>query len=141
MHQRCPFHSLRLVDIPPSGCHYPKRTVEVMTMPFERDNIPQYTVHELKDILKNKSAYVIDVRTPEEYAAGHIPGVPLHPLQEIDEWSKALDPKASYVFVCRSGGRSQKAALYLRSCGFEQVANFDGGMLAWSGELKSGMEP
>lgn len=110
-------------------------------MPAQRDGIPQYTTAELEDILREGSMHVIDVRTPEEYASGHIPGVPLRPLQEIEEWAKALDPNQPYIFVCRSGNRSQKAALYLRMRGFTKVANTQGGMLAWTGDVKPGLEP
>ncbi|SFU98337.1 rhodanese-like domain-containing protein [Alicyclobacillus macrosporangiidus] len=104
-------------------------------MPFERDGIVQYSVDELKEILRTGTAQVIDVRTEEEYRNGHIPNVPLKPMQQLAEWMDDLDPEKPYVFVCRSGNRSQKVAEFLFLNGFRRVANFDGGMLAWDGDL------
>ncbi|MCL6518119.1 rhodanese-like domain-containing protein [Alicyclobacillus sp.] len=104
-------------------------------MPYEREGIVQYSADELKRILRDGTARVIDVRTEEEYANGHIPGVPLKPMQRVAEWMDELDPNEAYVFICRSGNRSQKVAQFLRQSGFDRVANFDGGMLAWDGDL------
>ncbi|MCL6548807.1 MAG: rhodanese-like domain-containing protein [Alicyclobacillus sp.] len=106
-----------------------------------KDGIVQYSIDEVKEILANHSAQVIDVRTAEEYAAGHIPGVPLRPMQEVAEWQGELDPDQAYVFVCRSGSRSQRVAQYLKEQGFDRVANCSGGMLAWDGDVREGMEP
>ncbi|KPV43544.1 rhodanese-like domain-containing protein [Alicyclobacillus ferrooxydans] len=106
-------------------------------MPFETDGIPQYTKEELKQILQEGKKTVIDVRTPEEYESGHIPNVPLKPMQEVEQWSQDLPKAAEYLFICRSGGRSQKVAQFLKQQGFD-VANFNGGMLSWDGELTSG---
>ncbi|MCL6592413.1 MAG: rhodanese-like domain-containing protein [Alicyclobacillus sp.] len=106
-------------------------------MPFELDGIPQYSAEELQQVLRDHSAKVIDVRTQEEYRAGHIPGVPLRPMQELPTWMPELDPQQPYVFVCRSGNRSQRVALFLKEAGFAHVANFSGGMLAWPGETVS----
>jgi rhodanese-related sulfurtransferase len=51
-----------------------------------------------------------------------------------------LDKEESYLFVCRSGNRSQNVALYLQNQGFQNVQNYFGGMLAWDGEVKNGPE-
>ncbi|WP_067617789.1 rhodanese-like domain-containing protein [Alicyclobacillus acidiphilus] len=98
--------------------------------------IAQYGPDELKEILAEGRMQVIDVRTPEEYAEGHIPGVPLKPMQEVAEWMNDLDPSQPYVFVCRSGNRSQRVAEFLQANGFTNVANYRGGMLVWDGELE-----
>jgi rhodanese-related sulfurtransferase len=45
---------------------------------------------------------------------------------------KKLDPSKSYLFVCRSGGRSTKAAQMAINCGVKRVFNLDGGMLEWN---------
>ncbi|EJY56424.1 Rhodanese domain-containing protein [Alicyclobacillus hesperidum URH17-3-68] len=100
------------------------------------NDIPQYNADELKRLLQAGDVQVIDVRTPEEYAEGHIPNVPLRPMQEVADWMSELDPQKSYVFVCRSGNRSQRVAEFLRANGFEHVANYSGGMLVWDGELE-----
>jgi rhodanese-related sulfurtransferase len=105
-------------------------------MAYEKDGIVQYSVHEVQEILRTKAAQVIDVRTEEEYKEGHIPSVPLRPMQEIFEWMWQLNPDEAYVFVCRSGNRSQQVAMYLKQNGFERVANMEGGMLLWDGEVE-----
>ncbi|MCL6592980.1 MAG: rhodanese-like domain-containing protein, partial [Alicyclobacillus sp.] len=61
----------------------------------------------------------------------------LKPMQELPHWLGELDPQQPYVFICRSGNRSQRVALYLKQAGFASVANFSGGMLAWHGETVS----
>lgn len=84
-------------------------------------------------IQKTPDATILDVRTPEEFENGH-----LNNAQNID-WNgddfsgkvKAFD-KSKPVFVyCLSGGRSASAANQLRSEGFKQVYELDGGILAW----------
>lgn len=106
----------------------------------EVDGVVQYSVDEVKDILASKAACIIDVRTAEEYEEGHIPGVPLHSMQTLESWQGELDPNEPYVFVCRSGGRSQRVAAHLKAQGYN-VANCVGGMLAWAGEVNRGSEP
>jgi rhodanese-related sulfurtransferase len=110
-------------------------------MAYEYNGILQYSPEEVKQILAAGTAQVIDVRTTEEYEAGHIPNVPLRPMQEVAEWMTQLDPSAAYVFVCRSGNRSQRVAEFLKAYGFTQVANLEGGMLLWNGEVKPGLDP
>lgn len=110
---------------------------EVDDVPFELDGVMQYSKEELKDLLEQQSARVIDVRTAEEYAEGHIPGVPLKPMQDVMDWMGELNPADSYVFVCRSGGRSQQVAAFLQEHGFAHVANYAGGMLGWDGEVEA----
>lgn len=104
-------------------------------MSFQQDGITQYTVDELKEILKDRQVHVVDVRTEEEYESGHITGVPLRPMQAVMDWMNEMNPEASYVFVCRSGSRSQKVAKFLQESGFSHVANYNGGMLAWDGDI------
>lgn len=84
------------------------------------------------------SATLIDVRTPGEHAAGVIPGTDL-----LADWNagpaafaQAVQnvPKDKPVVVyCRSGGRSSKAAAWLRSQGFSDVRDIQGGITAWQG--------
>jgi rhodanese-related sulfurtransferase len=104
-------------------------------MSFEQDGITQYTVDELKGILRDGQMQVVDVRTEEEYESGHIAGIPSRPMQEVMDWMNELNPEASYVFVCRSGARSQKVAKFLQENGFSHVANYSGGMLAWDDDV------
>ena len=74
---------------------------------------------------------VLDVRTPEEYAAGHIQGAKLIPVQELSEHLAEL-PKDRQIYVyCHSGRRSAKAAAMLAKHGFSRVENMVGGIEAW----------
>jgi rhodanese-related sulfurtransferase len=107
-----------------------------------RDGIKQVDKEELKNILsvKDPKQIVIDVREPDEYDAGHIPGVPLAPMHTIPNLVEGFDNDKEYTFVCRSGNRSQNVSLFLKEQGIENVANFDGGMLDWDGETSAGPE-
>jgi len=78
-----------------------------------------------------KAPMIVDVRTPEEYAAGHIPGAKLIPLQTIEEGIKAIDKKQEMVLVCRSGNRSAQAYEILAGMGYSSLKNMTGGMTEW----------
>lgn len=77
---------------------------------------------------------ILDVREPEEFfgALGHIPGSALTPLRSVSQRAESLPRERPIVTVCRSGGRSGKAALELSSMGFARVASLRGGALGWS---------
>ncbi len=78
--------------------------------------------------------YLIDVRRPEEYTAelGRINGTKLITLQtEFPDAVKSLPKDKSYLFICRSGGRSMKAAQQALMHQIKDVSNLQGGMLAW----------
>jgi adenylyltransferase/sulfurtransferase len=101
------------------------------------DGIPQISVQELKRRLDaQEDVFVLDVREPHEVKIVNI-GAPLIPLGDLP---KRLDELASVkdreiVVHCKSGGRSQKAALILKSAGFPHVANLAGGILAWAEKI------
>lgn len=86
-----------------------------------------YALHQQQD----PETVWIDVRQPEEWETGTIPGVKRIMLAELPEHLEALDKTKTYVLVCRSGGRSGRASQTLADAGFEHLVNFDGGMLAW----------
>ncbi|MCX7569005.1 rhodanese-like domain-containing protein [Tumebacillus sp. DT12] len=111
-------------------------------MPHEIDGIQQIDQEELQQLLKEKEGKIkfIDVREPEEYNAGHIPNVPLIPMNSIPQRLDELDKDEEYVFICRSGNRSHMVSRFLKQQGFEKVTNFNGGMLSWRGDVKQGME-
>ncbi|MBK8692254.1 MAG: rhodanese-like domain-containing protein [Deltaproteobacteria bacterium] len=80
------------------------------------------------------TARLIDVREPSEYNAelGHIAGTELVPLATVEHVAKAWDRTQEIVVVCRSGGRSGRAAAALAAMGFKHIINMAGGMLAWN---------
>ncbi len=94
----------------------------------------QLLAHEVLDIYNKKdNDYVfIDVREPQEWAEGVIPGIKKISLGDIENHLDELDKSRKYIMVCRSGGRSSKASSIMEAQGFKDVSNFQGGMLAWN---------
>ena len=76
-------------------------------------------------------AYLLDVREPDEWAAGHAPGAHHLPMMEVPVRMAEVPDEADVVVVCRSGGRSAQVTAYLRQHGWDNVRNLDGGMGAW----------
>jgi rhodanese-related sulfurtransferase len=76
-------------------------------------------------------ARLVDVRTPAEFAAGHIPGALNIPVQELEQRMGELEPKhAPIVLYCRSGNRSSSAARALKAAGYAAVHDL-GAMSRW----------
>ena len=76
-------------------------------------------------------AVLLDVRSPEEYAEGHLPGAINLPVGELRARVSDLGPRSrGVVTYCRSGGRSARAATILRELGFSEVLNL-GPKAAW----------
>lgn len=75
---------------------------------------------------------LVDVREPDEFTGelGHLEGAELVPLATVAESAASWDRSAEIVLVCRSGGRSGKAAAALANMGFTRLVNMVGGMLA-----------
>jgi phage shock protein E len=74
---------------------------------------------------------MLDVRTPEEYAQGHIPGVTLIPLDQLESRLSEVPKDKTLIVTCRSGNRSAQAAELLRQKGYADVHNMLGGFTAW----------
>jgi hydroxyacylglutathione hydrolase len=74
---------------------------------------------------------VVDVRNPAEQEAGVLPGALRIPLARLLDGAAELDPAAPTVVYCAGGYRSSIAASLLRSLGFTQVADIQGGYGAW----------
>lgn len=94
------------------------------------------SVQEAENMINDGEIKVIDVRTPDEFASGHIPGSELMPLQVLEGMSKELDKNTAYLIVCRSGNRSQQASDILVGKGFNHIYNMTGGMNEWTGEIE-----
>lgn len=83
-----------------------------------------------------KNIQLVDVRTPEEFAEGHLTGAQNINVLEPDfitEVEKLDLNKPIYVY-CRSGKRSAKAALILKDVGFKEIADMEGGFLQWESD-------
>jgi sulfur-carrier protein adenylyltransferase/sulfurtransferase len=95
-------------------------------------NPTEITSVELKERLERGDALkIVDVREPNEYQINRIPGSTLIPLGEVPKRYGELDPDEEIVVHCKMGGRSAKAAAFLRSVGFKNVLNLKGGILDW----------
>jgi rhodanese-related sulfurtransferase len=90
--------------------------------------------------LVDRGAFLVDVREPIEVADGMLPGAVNIPLGEVPDACRDLDPSRSVALVCRSGGRSARAAELLIAAGFTDVVNLAGGMLAWD-DQQAGSQP
>jgi rhodanese-related sulfurtransferase len=77
---------------------------------------------------------LLDVRSPEEFAAGHIPGAINIPYDELpDRFSEISEYRdAELIVYCRSGRRAKIAEAALREAGFRRVADLDGHMIEWT---------
>ncbi len=133
------------------GLDLPDRIQEVLQVnqsSFETGEVSFPRVEEIATVLQMQAGtlarrlhsesrpLVLDVREPEEYVGelGHIEGAILVPMDALEQ---RLPKLAGYtdqeiVVVCRAGARSASATAILQRAGFRQVANLDGGMLAWA---------
>jgi thioredoxin 1 len=86
-----------------------------------------------KKLAKTPEAFLIDVRTPGEYADGHLQDAVNIDWKSNDFGEKVADiDKSAPIYVyCLSGGRSKGAANFLKKEGFENVIEMDGGMMKW----------
>ena len=81
-------------------------------------------------------AVLLDVRTPQEYREGHIPGSQNVPLQQLDKVEDVIENKDTVLYVyCRSGARSRQAVSLLQAMGYTNVHNI-GGIAAYSGKVE-----
>ena len=89
----------------------------------------------IKDYQNAPGAVLLDVRTPQEYKGGHIPGSRNVPLQAIDKVTSVVKNKDTVLYVyCQSGARSRQAAGALQRMGYRNVRNI-GGMAAYTGRV------
>ena len=91
--------------------------------------IPEIDVEELAR-RREQGAVVIDVRQPDEYDEAHVPGARLIPLGEVAERIDEVPSETEVLVICRSGGRSMKAAEVMAASG-RRPLNVAGGTLAW----------
>ena len=107
---------------------------------FNKSSAPAFqnlTPAQFAEGLRQPGAVLVDVRRPDEFAAGHLPGAVNLEVTAPDFGQRvaALDKtKPTYVY-CRSGARSAKAADQLTTAGFAQVSNLLGGVLDWPDAL------
>jgi rhodanese-related sulfurtransferase len=98
--------------------------------------IHDVSVDELASALRSGNPQVIDVREPQEFAAGHVPGAVNIPLGALPSRLSKLDTAAETYVICQHGNRSRSATKLLLKAGFVQVSNVSGGTSAWRGKLE-----
>ncbi len=99
---------------------------------FESMNVNELYPRWLVAREKGEGLALIDVRRPEEYQAGHVPGAKLVPLNTLMAQLSEFPEQGDVFLICRSGARSAQAADYLaRQCGRSNLINIDGGTMAW----------
>lgn len=76
--------------------------------------------------LIEQGAMIVDVRTPQEFADGHLDNAVNYPLSELDTYLANVDKDVHIVLYCRSGNRSGQAYQYLQSQGFTNIHNAGG---------------
>jgi rhodanese-related sulfurtransferase len=92
-------------------------------------------VEQFKNLMeKNPDAIILDVRTPQEFAEGNIPGALLVDVNGPDFNAKvdAMDKNKQYLIYCRSGSRSVTACNAMAKKGFTDLTNLLGGYQAWA---------
>ena len=104
----------------------------------EQSALQSISMSEFSDIVKkDPSIKVLDVRTPQEFAEGHVPGAKLFSLQDIQAQGASVSANLPFTkedkiyIICKSGGRSMKATQMLTSLGYKDVTNVEGGTMGF----------
>ena len=95
------------------------------------EKVDQVDIAAFRDGISTNGVQVIDVRSPEEWSHGHLPGAIHIPLAALPDRLEEIDPSRPVVLQCRGGGRSAIASSLLMSRGVTNVANLKGGYDAW----------
>lgn len=108
-----------------------------MSQTTDKVAITKVTPAEFKaKMTQEKNAQLVDVRTPQEFAAGHIDGaLNINFLgEDFATQIQKLDKNRPVLLYCKSGVRSSKAASAMEQMGFKEMYNLDGGYLAWAAQ-------
>ena len=104
-----------------------------MAFKFPKATTPQEVALRLN---RGEKLYMLDVREPEEWAAGHLEGAKHIPLGQLTGRLHELDKSKEIIVICRSGNRSGLACELLSEKGFD-VVNMTGGMNNWNDVVES----
>jgi rhodanese-related sulfurtransferase len=93
---------------------------------------------EFAKAIETEGVQIVDARTANEYASGHIVGAINIDVNgtEFDAEVAKLDKNRPVAVYCRSGRRSKIAAERISALGFRQITELDGGILSWSGKVE-----
>ena len=110
---------------------------EAMAAAEEPLIVQEISTEEAMQAWRQKTAVFIDVRTPEEYKAGHVPGSVLIPLAELEQRLPEIPRESLVLLICRSGNRSGQANLILQQHGYCNTRSVSGGLNAWRGAIET----
>jgi phage shock protein E len=109
-------------------------TSETVNVVVEKPDTPvRVDVTEFSSIVTAPGVQIIDVRTPEEFAQGHIEGAVNFNVEGPDFATQVagLDPAGTYAVYCRSGNRSQPAVGYMAQQGITGIYELESGTVGW----------
>lgn len=106
--------------------------MSVETLDRGEANADEITYPALVRALQDGAVALVDVREPNEFAAGHVEGSILHPLSTFDP--QKLPLSLPIVLICRSGNRSLTALNRARAAGFTDIWHYKGGAIGWARE-------
>ena len=106
---------------------------EIEAQTIQKDSIQVLSLAEFEKMSAKRKTKILDVRTPEEVAEGHLLGSStvnfLSP--DFSKEVQALNKNKTYLLYCRSGTRTRKAADAMQKIGFKHVYMLEGGINAW----------
>jgi rhodanese-related sulfurtransferase len=131
MHARIAFCLLLLLPLVAN-------TVRADDKPADKPAVQKIDVDQFDQKRQEKDTVVLDVRTPKEYAEGHVPGavnIDIHD-PKFDQKIESLDKSKTYLVHCAKGVRSAAATKKMAGIGFLNLFDFHGGFTAWENAHK-----
>ncbi|MCZ7381868.1 MAG: rhodanese-like domain-containing protein [Candidatus Methanoperedens sp.] len=107
-----------------SGC--------ISTTTPEKAQYTDVSIQQAKEMIDRGDVLILDVRTQEEYDAGHIKNSTLIPVQVLDKRLNELPHDKKILVYCKAGGRSAQASEILVNNGFKEIYNMKGGITDWT---------
>ena len=106
---------------------------DTKSAPSATQPVKKISLEEFEKLRKDKGSVVLDVRTPREFEAGHVPGAVNIPWQspDFDKQVEKLDKSKTYLVHCYSGSRSAAATKEMSKLDFDHLFDFSGGMRAY----------
>ncbi|MFN3150161.1 MBL fold metallo-hydrolase [Bremerella sp.] len=105
------------------------------------ESYPSVNAEQLSELLANESVTLVDVRSDQEWIAGHIPHAQHNFLGKLPETASQIPQDQKVVVNCRSGARSSVGVSVLQAAGIKDVINLEGGFTAWTGKGYSVARP
>lgn len=109
--------------------------ISILLIACHKDQTPKISIDELNELVSTDHDYILlDVRTPEETAAGKIANAQEADVKtaEFINLLSSFDKEKKYIVYCRSGKRSTKACQMMKEQGFKHLLNVEGGYLAYT---------